>query len=621
MAAAQFARGTIVRAMILVDASNISMSRPGRPLFSNLSVTINTGDRIGLVGINGCGKSTLMDTLMGRIEPEAGSVRRGKGARIAMLDQNPDLGTGTVRDHLGDHWESAAILDRLGMSDHMDTPVSQLSGGQAKRVALTECLVAEVDLLLLDEPTNHLDLDAIAWLEERLAGYKGGLILVTHDRHVLDRVTNRVIELDRGKAYLHEGGYDTYLQGRADREARAVKAEDARKNLARKELAWLRRGAPARTSKPKAHIERATAIIEAKAEAAARSGELPLHFDTPRLGDIVVELHDIGHEYAETGPLFSKIELLLDPRERLGIVGPNGAGKTTLLQILGGRLAPTSGSVVVGKTARIGYVDQQGTDLDPKLRVWEAVVGPDGTHDWKSKALMEAFWFDEDSQWAPVELLSGGERRRLQLLIVLAQKPNVLFLDEPTNDLDLDTLRALEDFLDEWPGALVVVSHDRAFLERAVADVIVIDGVGKAGRRPGGYAKWEADRHLRRKKGSTASVSSKPSAGTGSAQGGSSGLRSGHGLAPTSSAPGTKSGGPSASTIRHRLKAADKRYKAAKRAHEKLTDATAEAATKGDHEKLTALASQLSHATTELDAAETEWLDLAMQAEEAGLSV
>ncbi|NLA35878.1 MAG: ABC-F family ATP-binding cassette domain-containing protein, partial [Actinobacteria bacterium] len=307
--------------MILVDLVKVSASRPGKPLFTDLSITINTGDRLGIVGINGCGKSTLMRAMAGTETPESGTVRFGSGVRIAVLDQEPKLGSGTVHEAAGGTWESDAVLDRLGMGPFLDRDVSALSGGQAKRVALARALVAESDLLILDEPTNHLDIDSIAWLEERLSRYAGALVMVTHDRHVLDRVTNRVLELDRGKAYLHDGGYDTYLEGKADREAKAAKSEEVRKNLARTELAWLRRGAPARTSKPKHRIATATAIVEGRAEAAARSGDLPLHFDTPRLGNDVVELHGVGHRYSEESSwLFENVELLLDPRERLGLV-------------------------------------------------------------------------------------------------------------------------------------------------------------------------------------------------------------------------------------------------------------------------------------------------------------
>jgi ATP-binding cassette subfamily F protein uup len=354
------------------------------------------------------------------------------------------------------------VVDRLGLTPLVGAATATLSGGQAKRVALARALVGEHDLLVLDEPTNQLDIDGIAWLEDRLAAHRGGLVLVTHDRHLLDRVTTRILEIDRGAAYLHEGGYASYLEGRADRERRAADAETRRRNLARDELRWLRRGAPARTRKPKAAVAAARRIVDKAPPTAARPEELDLHYDTPRLGDKVVELHEVGFGYEPDAPLFAGVDLLLDPRERLGVVGLNGTGKTTLLDLLAGRIEPTEGRIERGPTVRLGYYRQQGPELDPTLRVREALTGRDDPH-WRDVALLERFWFDTDAQWAPVELLSGGERRRLLLVSVLASHPNVLLLDEPTNDLDLDTLRVLEDFLDDWPGALLVASHDRAF--------------------------------------------------------------------------------------------------------------------------------------------------------------
>jgi len=289
--------------MILVDADRVTMTRPGRALFDEVSITMSTGDRLGIVGLNGTGKSTLLDVLAGRREPESGQVRTGRDVRIAMLDQNPDLGTGTVRDAVESvaeaQWEIDAVLDKLGMGGRDDDPVAQLSGGEAKRVALARALVSPSDLLILDEPTNHLDVDAIDWLEDRLSAYKGGLLMVTHDRHVLDRVTNRVLELDRGRAHVHEGGYAAYLEGRALREEQAEIAEQKRKNLARTELAWLRRGAPARTSKAKARIRSATELVNTRPEEAARGGSLDLHFGTPRLGNDVIELRGIGFAHPE----------------------------------------------------------------------------------------------------------------------------------------------------------------------------------------------------------------------------------------------------------------------------------------------------------------------------------
>jgi ATP-binding cassette subfamily F protein uup len=592
--------------VILVDLVRVGASRPGRPLFADLSLTVSTGDRLGVVGINGCGKSTLLRVISGAEPPESGDVRVGSGVRIAMLDQSPHLGTGSVREAAGGTWESDAVLDRLGMGAHLDTDVGQLSGGQSKRVALARALVVESDLLILDEPTNHLDIDAIAWLEERLESYQGGLVMVTHDRHVLDRVTNRTLELDRGQAFVHLGGYDSYLDAKATRAERDAQAEQVRRNLARTELAWLRRGAPARTSKPKARIETATAIVEGRAPAEARAGELALRFGTPRLGDRVVELHGVGHRYAGDAPwLFRDVDLLLDRRERLGVVGPNGTGKSTLLEIVAGRLTPASGRVVVGTTARIGYFDQRGRSLDPDARVREVVAGPHRPPDHTDAALMEAFWFDDDAQFAPVRLLSGGERRRLQLLVTLAEKPNVLLLDEPTNDLDLDTLRALEDFLEEWPGALVVVSHDRAFLERTVADVVVMDGTGFAGRRPGGYAAYEAERRAApRRRGSVSAPRDRPERERRAPQ--------------PSRAPSGRSG-RSPSTLRHRFRAVERHQLELRARHDALHAEIVEAG--ADHVRLTNAADELARVDAELAGADEEWLELAAEAEERGLSL
>ncbi len=621
--------------MILVDLDRVSASRPGKPLFEDLSLTISSGDRIGIVGLNGTGKSTLLRVLTGAGEPEGGSVRRGRGVRIAALDQTPTLATGSVLDavtgHGGGHgatesWEAAAVLDRLGMGGLLDADVSTLSGGQAKRVALARTLVAlsesaEGDLLVLDEPTNHLDIDGIAWLEDRLASFRGGLVLVTHDRHLLDRVTSRILELDRGKGYVHEGGYSSYLEGRARREEQAAGAEATRRNLARKELAWLRRGAPARTRKPKARIETATAIVEGRAEAAAREGIPDLHLGTPRLGDQVIELHDVGHSFdADGAPLFEHVELLLDNRERLGIVGPNGTGKSTLLEIMARRLTPRSGRVVTGSTVRLGYYDQLGVELDLTQRVRDAVTGGVREPDWRDAALLEQFWFSTDAQFAPIGLLSGGERRRLQLLLTLAAQPNVLLLDEPTNDLDIDTLRVLEEFLDDWPGALVVVSHDRAFLERTVTDVVVFDGTGRVARRPGGYAAWEEERRAQRQGGR-----SRPSSGGGSstargapgrgASGPGSGSEPGSGRAAAAAGSGVPGPGRSTSTLRHLIKQVDKELAALGRRHDQLE---AELAGAGhDHAELARIGAEMAEVAAAVADAEERWLVLSEEAEAA----
>ncbi len=577
--------------MILVDAAGVGMSRPGRPLFTDLSITINDGERIAIVGLNGTGKSTLLNVLTGRVEPETGVVRRGRGVRIGYLDQRPVLTGATVREAVGDGWEAEAVLDKLGMGTLLDAPVGQLSGGQAKRTALARLLVTESDLLVLDEPTNHLDVAAIAWLEERLAQHRGGLLLVTHDRHVLDRVTNRILELDRGTGYVHEGGYAAYLEGQALRAEQSASAESTRRNLARTELAWLRRGAPARTRKPRARIEAATKLVEGRAQAAARSDSIDLHMGTPRLGDKVIELTGVGHAYVEGAPLFDGLDLLLDPRERLGIVGPNGTGKSTLLDIIARRRTPSAGTVEYGTTVRLGYYDQVGVELDPTQRVREAVAGGQREADWTDGALLERFWFDKDAQWAEIGTLSGGERRRLQLLLVLAQKPNVLLLDEPTNDLDLDTLRVLEDFLEDWPGALIVVSHDRAFMERTIEDALVFDARGHVGRAAGGYAAWEA----------TWRTHSAP--------------------APKRSAGDARVAGPviekpkkrSPSTLHRLMKDAEKAIAQSEKLRDRLTGELEGAGT--DHEALRRIGTELANAEASMRQREEEWLALAEEAE------
>ena len=581
--------------VILLDAAGLAASRPGRPLFADISVTIADGDRVGVVGLNGSGKSTLLRQLAGRLEPEAGVVRRGRGARVVMLDQDAPLAGPTIGDVVGTGWDAAAILDRLGLGGRLGDSTATLSGGETKRVALARALLdvgpfgesASDVVLILDEPTNHLDIDAIMWLERHLAAHRGGLVLVTHDRHVLDRVTTRTLELDRGRGYVHEGGYAAYLEARAERETRAAREEDVRRNLARSELAWLRRGAPARTRKPKARIEAATAIVEGRAEAPARSGELDLGFGAPRLGDNVVDLVRVGHRYDDGRWLFRGVDLSLDPRERLGIVGPNGAGKSTLLDVIAGKLAPAEGVVEVGTTVALGSFSQRGIELDPTMRVDQAVAGPTRAPDWEDARFLERFWFDADAQRAPIGLLSGGERRRLQLVLTLRQRPNVLLLDEPTNDLDLDTLRVLEDVLEEWPGAVVVVSHDRAFLERTVTDVLAIDAERPGRRVPGGFAAWEAQH---------ASSATMPA------------QRPSKGSAPP---PRKPTAGRSPSTLRRLLRETEKEIAAHERRRDALTEELAAAGS--DHLLLARLGHDLAAVESALNASEERWLHLSTE--------
>jgi ATP-binding cassette subfamily F protein uup len=578
--------------VILLDAAGLAASRPGRPLFADVSVTVASGDRIAVVGLNGCGKSTLLRQLAGRVEPEAGVVRRGRGSRVVMLDQDAPLPGSTIGEVTGTGWDAAAILDRLDLGGRFDAATATLSGGETKRVALARALVevgppgesGDDVLLVLDEPTNHLDIDAIAWLEARLGMHRGGLLLVTHDRHVLDRVTTRIVELDRGRGYVHEGGYAAYLEARADREAEAARQESVRRNLARSELAWLRRGAPARTRKPKARIEAATAVVEGRPEAAARTGELDLGFGAARLGGNVVDLDRVGHRFGEGPWLFRGVDVSLDPRERLGIVGPNGAGKSTLLRVIAGELAPAEGAVAVGTTVVLGTFAQQGIELDPATSVEQAVAGPTRRPDWQDARFLERFWFDADAQRAPIGLLSGGERRRLQLVLTLRAQPNVILLDEPTNDLDLDTLRVLEDVLEDWPGAVVVVSHDRAFLERTVTDVLVIDDEHPGRRVPGGFGAWEAARRAR-----AVAPAGRPPA-----------------VSRTPARPAAA--GPSPSTLRRQLREVDKQLDAIGRRRSRLLDELAAAG--ADHQAMARLGRELAAVDAELAESEQRWLEI-----------
>jgi ATP-binding cassette subfamily F protein uup len=479
---------------VLVDLAAVTVRRPDRPLFDDLSLTVADGERVGVVGINGTGKSTLLRVVAGVDTPDGGTVRRGRGTRVGYLEQEPVLPPGPVRTAVGAGWEGDAALERLGMGGHLERGTASLSGGQTKRVALAAVLAEPAELLVLDEPTNHLDLAAVAWLEQQLLAFRGGLVLVTHDRHLLDRVSTRMLELDRGHSHVHDGGYGSYLAARIEREERAAGAEATRRNLARRELAWLRRGAPARSRKPKARIDAATRIVEGRPEAAARSAEMGLAFGTPRLGDKVIECVDVGFGYpGADDDTLRAVDLDLDPRERLGLVGGNGTGKSTLLELLAGRREPSTGTIERGPTVAVGYYDQRGVDLDPTARVRDLVAGSGrvpGTPE--DVALMERFWFTGDLPWAPIGTLSGGERRRLQMLLVLAGRPNVLLLDEPTNDLDLDTLRILEDFFEDWPGALVVVSHDRTFLDRTTDRLVAVDDEGRLAPVVGGVAAWVA---------------------------------------------------------------------------------------------------------------------------------
>jgi ABC transport system ATP-binding/permease protein len=584
----------VVPVSVLVDLQGIGVTMADRALFADLAVTVATGDRMGVVGINGTGKSTLLRVLAGRLEPDAGVVRRGRGVRTSYLGQSPDLPSGTVAEAVGPGWQAAAALDRLGMGDVFDADVATLSGGQAKRVALARVLADPGELLVLDEPTNHLDLGAVTWLEDWLGAFTGGLVLVSHDRYLLDRVTTRMLELDRGAAFVHEGGYASYLEAKALREEQAAQAESTRKNLARTELAWLRRGAKARSRKPRARIDAARALLAGGPAAAARAGDLELEVAMHRLGDKVIECTGVTAGYEPDAPVLRQVDLVLGPGDRLGVVGANGTGKSTLLDLLAGRLVPSTGTVETGPTVVVGYYDQHGADLDPAARVQEVVAGPHRTPgSLADVALMKRFWFTGTLPYTRVANLSGGERRRLQLLAVLATRPNVLLLDEPTNDLDLDTLRILEDFLDDWPGTLVVVSHDRAFLDRTIETVVAVgpDGVAPVA---GGLDAWLAS--LAAPPARTARPVAAPTT-----------------PAPASSPAGTTAAG--SVPIGRLLREADKEVARLSRQRDKLHDALVATT---DHVELTRLGAELRTVQSALDEAEEQWLALAEQADAAG---
>ncbi len=471
------------------------MGFPNKDLFSELSFTVKEGERVAVLGINGAGKSTLLAVLAGVEIADRGLIRRRQNLRLSLLLQRPSLGHGTVGDLLGDSWEAKAAMDRFGLTGVAERPVSILSGGEQRRVALAMALKDKsADLLLLDEPTNHLDFQGIEYLEAVLQSFSGGVIFVSHDRQLVEQVATKTVELTATGSFVTDGGYEAHLTSQADRNRKAERDEATRLTLARKELAWLQRGARARRRKPKSRLAVAHKTLHVDEEDDARERALALNaFGQQRLGKKVVDIEEVSVS-VQGETLLRRVTLKLAPNERLGIVGPNGSGKSTFLNVIAGYVIPDQGTVDYGSTVRVGYFDQMGESLDQELTVEEVIAGPGSRLDHNQSALLRQFWFESATHRARIETLSGGEQRRLQLLAVLAEEPNVLLLDEPTNDLDIDTLRALEGWLDDFKGALVVVSHDRVFLERVAEHVAAI---GEEGLIPLGLgeAVWEGSKN------------------------------------------------------------------------------------------------------------------------------
>ena len=530
--------------MNLVTLEQVSKQYSERVLLDGVDLLINVGDRIGLIGINGSGKTTLLRIIAGQETPDAGSVTVWGGVRIQSLAQEPQLDENqTVLDCVlaGDapqlrllsqyreaavrlqenpqdaHWQAwlaelagemdrsggwtaeadaKSILTRLGV-DLFETPIRTLSGGQRKRVALARALIDPADLLILDEPTNHIDADAIAWLEEFLASLPGGLLMVTHDRYFLDRVVNRIIELDRRQLVNFPGNYSRYLELSAERKEKLAAAERKHQNLLRRELEWLRRGVMARGTKQKARKQR----VEELQQLSYDSGEnaVALALASRRLGKKVLEAANLSKAFGDS-QLFERVDFSLVPGDRIGIIGPNGAGKSTLLDILAGVRTADSGTVIWGETVHLGYYDQMSRDLDLSQRVIDFINDraplirtKDGVRV-EAAQMLEWFLFPRPQQRAYIHALSGGERRRLYLLSVLALQPNVLFLDEPTNDLDIQTLTVLEQFMDHFAGCLVVVSHDRYFLDRTVDFLATFEDGSFSPRYPAPYSAYQEAR-------------------------------------------------------------------------------------------------------------------------------
>jgi ATP-binding cassette subfamily F protein uup len=491
---------------MLLSAENISINFGTRQLLTGVNFYLNPGDKTGIIGINGTGKSTLLKILAGALEPDTGQVSRDPNVQVSYLSQNPVMqDDATVLEQVFlsypsdfralNEYEARTMLGKLGISD-VEQKIGALSGGQRKRVALAAALIHPADVLLLDEPTNHLDCDSVIWLEERLRKFKGGLIMVTHDRYFLERVVNHITELSHGKIYHYEANYSKYLELKTERESMAEASERKRQSILRTEREWIMRGCRARTTKSRERVQRYENLKEQLEPETDDSVQMSAA--ASRLGKKIVELQDVTKSYHGTTVL-NHFTYHVRRQDRIGIVGHNGVGKSTLLKILAGEILPDSGTVEIGDTVRVGHFSQEGQELDLQQRVYDFIheiadeIRTDaGT--FTASQMMERFLFPGDLQSQPIGKLSGGERRRLYLLSILMAAPNVLLLDEPTNDLDVTTLAILEDYLKNFSGPVIAVSHDRWFLDKLADFIFEIQDGGDVRRWTGNWSDWELKR-------------------------------------------------------------------------------------------------------------------------------
>ncbi|WP_194815859.1 ABC-F family ATP-binding cassette domain-containing protein [Nocardia sp. XZ_19_385] len=594
----------------LINLEQVSKSFGIKPLLDNVSLGVHAGERIGVVGLNGGGKTTLLEVLTGIEAPDSGRVSRVGGLRIAVVTQRGVLPPGStvgaivlagladdqMTDGVAEHeWASnpriRTVIEGIGIEGlGMDALIDNLSGGERRRVALAAALVRDLDLLVLDEPTNHLDVEGVQWLAQHLLNRRSALVVVTHDRWFLDTVATNTWEVVGGKVESYEGGYGDWIFARAERARQADASEARRQNLARKELAWLRRGAKARTSKPRYRVEAAEALI---ADVPPPRDSVSLAaFARKRLGRVVIELEDVTLTTPDGRELVQDLTWRLAPGERVGLVGVNGSGKTTLLRALAGGAEPATGKRIQGQTVQIGWLKQELDDLPVNMRVLEAVQQVAqrimlGDKEISAGQLAERLGFTPARQRTPVGDLSGGERRRLQLTRILMAEPNVLLLDEPTNDLDIDTLQQLEDLLDNWAGTLVVISHDRYLIERIADSTWALFGDGKLTNLPGGI-----DEYLKKRAAQNTPL-----------------------LARAGSAESAASATDSAvyRAARKELGKLERLIGKLDEREKKLHAALAEAAT--DSDKLMSLGAELKQVRVEKEAAEERWMELAEDAE------